>query len=284
MTPPNATPKTMPFEKYEAFIPLTLEDRTWPNNHIMKAPLWCSVDLRDGNQALIDPMDPVRKKRMFETLVAMGFKEIEVGFPSASQPDFDFTRQLIEEDLIPDDVTIQVLTQCREDLIKRTYDSIKGAKKAIVHFYNSTSPLQRRVVFRKDKPGIIDIAVHGAKLCKELEKDMGDTHIRYEYSPESFTGTEADFALEICEAVTDIIEPNDSDKKIILNLPATVECYTANIYGDVIENFCRKISRRDKTIVSLTQFKINLSSDVVSSKSFWLNSPAVKRTFSKLNC
>lgn len=251
MTPPNATPKIMPFEKYEAFIPLTLEDRTWPNNHIMKAPLWCSVDLRDGNQALIDPMDPVRKKRMFETLVAMGFKEIEVGFPSASQPDFDFTRQLIEEDLIPDDVTIQVLTQCREDLIKRTYESIKGAKKAIVHFYNSTSPLQRRVVFRKDKPGIIDIAVQGAKLCKELEKDMGDTHIRYEYSPESFTGTEADFALEICEAVTDVIEPNDSDKKIILNLPATVECYTANIYGDVIENFCRKISRRDKTIVSL---------------------------------
>lgn len=251
MTPPNATPKKMPFEKYEAFIPLTLEDRTWPNNHIMKAPLWCSVDLRDGNQALIDPMDPVRKKRMFETLVAMGFKEIEVGFPSASQPDFDFTRQLIEEDLIPDDVTIQVLTQCREDLIKRTYESIKGAKKAIVHFYNSTSPLQRRIVFRKDKPGIIEIAVEGAKLCKELEKDMGDTHIRYEYSPESFTGTEADFALEICEAVTDVIEPNDSDKKIILNLPATVECYTANIYGDVIENFCRKISRRDKTIVSL---------------------------------
>lgn len=251
MTPPNVNPKKMPFEKYEAFVPLTLSDRTWPDKHISKAPLWCSVDLRDGNQALIDPMDAVRKKKMFVTLVNMGFKEIEVGFPSASQPDFDFTRQLIEEDLIPDDVTIQVLTQCREDLIKRTYDSIKGAKKAIVHFYNSTSPLQRRVVFRSDKPGIIDIAVKGAQLCKELEKQMGDTHIRYEYSPESFTGTEADFALEICEAVTDVIEPNDSDKKIILNLPATVECYTANIYGDVIENFCRKISRRDKTIVSL---------------------------------
>lgn len=241
----------MPFEKYQRFLPLELPDRTWPNNFINKAPLWCSVDLRDGNQALIDPMDPVRKKRMFEKLVEMGFKEIEVGFPSASQPDFDFTRQLIEEDLIPEDVTIQVLTQCRPDLIERTYESIKGARQAIVHFYNSTSPLQRRVVFREDKPGIIDIAVKGAQLCKELEKNMGDTHIRYEYSPESFTGTEPDFALEICERVTDVIEPNDSDKKIIINLPATVECYTPNIYGDVIEWFNRNVTRRDKTIISL---------------------------------
>lgn len=251
MTRTNTTPHHMPFDKYQRFTPLVLEDRTWPNKHIEKAPLWCSVDLRDGNQALIDPMDPVRKKKMFLKLVEMGFKEIEVGFPSASQPDFEFTRQLIEEDLIPDDVTIQVLTQCREDLIRRTYESISGASRAIVHFYNSTSPLQRRVVFREDKPGIIDIAVKGAELCRELEKDMGSTKIRYEYSPESFTGTEPDFALEICERVTDVIEPNDTDRKIIINLPATVECYTPNIYGDVIEWFCRNVTRREKTIISL---------------------------------
>lgn len=251
MTPPNAQPKKMPFDKYQRFTPLVLEDRTWPNTQIDKAPLWCSVDLRDGNQALIDPMDPVRKKRMFQKLVAMGFKEIEVGFPSASQPDFDFTRQLIEEELIPDDVTIQVLTQCRDDLIKRTYESIRGAKQAIVHFYNSTSPLQRRVVFREDKPGIIDIAVRGAQLCRELENEMGNTLIRYEYSPESFTGTEPDFALEICERVTDVIEPDDNQRKIIINLPATVECYTPNIYGDVIEWFNRNVTRRNKTIISL---------------------------------
>ncbi len=252
MTPSeNSQPKKMPFEKYQRFTPLVLEDRTWPNKHIEKAPLWCSVDLRDGNQALIDPMDPVRKKRMFQKLVEMGFKEIEVGFPSASQPDFDFTRQLIEEDLIPDDVTIQVLTQCREDLIERTYESIRGAHQAIVHFYNSTSPLQRRVVFRKDKPGIVDIAVKGAELCRKLEEGMGDTLVRYEYSPESFTGTEPDFALEICERVTDVIEPDNDKRKIIINLPATVECYTPNIYGDVIEWFNRNVTRRDKTIISL---------------------------------
>jgi 2-isopropylmalate synthase len=251
MTSHNMQPSPMPFDKYQRFIPLLLEDRTWPNNHIDKAPLWCSVDLRDGNQALIDPMDPVRKKKMFSKLVEMGFKEIEVGFPSASQPDFDFTRQLIEEDLIPDDVTIQVLTQCREDLITRTYDSIRGSKQAIVHFYNSTSPLQRRVVFRQDKPGIVDIAVKGAQLCRTLEETMGDTLVRYEYSPESFTGTEPDFALEICEKVTDVIEPDSGDRKIIINLPATVECYTPNIYGDVIEWFGRNVTRRDKTIISL---------------------------------
>lgn len=251
MTPQNVNPKKMPFDKYRRWLPMELEDRTWPTKFIDKAPLWCSVDLRDGNQALIDPMDPVRKKRMFETLVKMGFKEIEVGFPSASQPDFDFVRQLVEEDLVPDDVTIQVLTQCREDLIKRTYESIAGANNAIVHFYNSTSPLQRRVVFREDKDGITDIAVKAAQLCRTLEEHMGNSFIRYEYSPESFTGTEAEYALEICERVTDVIEPDTDKHKLILNLPATVECYTPNIYGDVIEWFGRNISRRDHTIISL---------------------------------
>lgn len=251
MTPPNANPKKMPFEKYQRFTPLSFPERTWPDKFLNKAPLWCSVDLRDGNQALIDPMDPVRKKRMFETLVAMGFKEIEVGFPSASQTDFDFIRELIEDDLIPDDVTIQVLTQCREDLIRRTYDSLKGSKQAIVHFYNSTSPLQRCVVFRLEKPGIVDIGLDAARLCRKLEEEMGSTLIRYEYSPESFTGTEPEFALEICEKVTDIIEPDNDQRKIIINLPATVECYTPNIYGDVIEWFANNISRRDKTIISL---------------------------------
>lgn len=251
MTPQNVNPKKMPFDKYRRWLPMELEDRTWPTKFIDKAPLWCSVDLRDGNQALIDPMDPVRKKRMFETLVKMGFKEIEVGFPSASQPDFDFVRQLVEEDLVPDDVTIQVLTQCREDLIKRTYESIAGANNAVVHFYNSTSPLQRRVVFREDKDGITDIAVKAAQLCRTLEEHMGNSFIRYEYSPESFTGTEAEYALEICERVTDVIEPDTDKHKLILNLPATVECYTPNIYGDVIEWFGRNISRRDHTIISL---------------------------------
>src|SRR6516162_3987854 len=211
------TPKKMPFEKYQPWIPIVLHDRTWPNRRIEKAPLWCSVDLRDGNQALIDPMDPTRKRRMFEALVAMGFKEIEVGFPSASQPDFDFVRILIEEDLIPDDVTIQVLTQCRPELIERTYECIKGATKAIVHFYNSTSVLQRRVVFGLDKDGITDIATSAARLCRKLEETVPDTDVFYEYSPESFTGTEIDYAVEICDAVTDVIEPTD-DRKLILNL------------------------------------------------------------------
>ncbi len=249
--PPNAQPKKMPFEKYERFTPLSFPERTWPDKFLNKAPIWCSVDLRDGNQALIDPMDPVRKRRMFDTLVNMGFKEIEVGFPSASQTDYDFIRELIEQDLIPDDVTIQVLTQCREDLIRRTYESLQGAKQAIVHFYNSTSPLQRCVVFRLEKPGIVDIGLDAARLCRNLEETMGDTKIRYEYSPESFTGTEPEFALEICEKVTDIIDPDDNERKIIINLPATVECYTPNIYGDVIEWFGKNITRRDKTIVSL---------------------------------
>jgi 2-isopropylmalate synthase len=228
-----------------------LHDRTWPNRRLQKAPLWCSVDLRDGNQALIDPMDVERKRRMFEVVVQMGFKEIEVGFPAASQPDYDFVRQLIEEDLIPEDVTIQVLTQCRQELIERTYEAIQGAPRAIVHFYNSTNPLQRRVVFGLDKPGIIDIATTAAMLARNLEKAIPSTVVRYEYSPESFTLTEPEFAVEICEAVMDIIEPDNQANKIILNLPATVECYTPNVYGDVIEWFHRTIRHRDQVILSL---------------------------------
>ncbi|CAN5859990.1 2-isopropylmalate synthase [soil metagenome] len=252
MPPENATPKKMPFERYRPFQPLALElpDRTWPSRRIEQAPLWCSVDLRDGNQALIDPMDPVRKRRMFETVVAMGFKEIEVGFPSASQPDFDFVRELIEDDRIPDDVTIHVLTQCRPELVERTYESIKGAPRAIVHFYNSTSILQRRVVFGLDRAGITQIAVDAAKLCRKLEETVPGTDVRYEYSPESFTGTEIDYAVEICEAVMDAIEPT-TDEKVILNLPATVEMYTPNIYGDVIEWFDRHIRDRDRVVLSL---------------------------------
>ena len=250
MPPPDVTPQAMPYDRYQPTVPLVLRDRTWPNVVIDKAPAWCSVDLRDGNQALIDPMDPTRKLRMFEELVRMGFKEIEVGFPAASQPDFDFIRKLITEDRIPDDVTIQVLTQCRQELIERTYESIEDSPRAIVHFYNSTNPLQREVVFGLDKAGIVDIAVNGAKLCRKLEEGLGDTVVRYEYSPESFTLTEPDFAVEVCEAVMDVIEPED-DRPVILNLPATVECYSPNVYGDVIEWFGRTISRRRHVVVSL---------------------------------
>ena len=250
MPPANVTPKKMSFDKYRRYVPVVLTDRTWPNVVVDRAPLWCSVDLRDGNQALIDPMDTQRKRRMFEVLVNMGFKEIEVGFPSASQPDFDFVRQLIEEDLIPDDVTIQVLVQCRQELIERTYECLQGAPRAIVHFYNSTNPLQREVVFNLDRQGIIDIAVNGAKLCRKLEETLPDTHIRYEYSPESFTLTEPEFAIEVCHAVMDVIEPTP-EKPIILNLPATVECYTPNVYGDVIEWFGRHIRQRDSVVISL---------------------------------
>ncbi len=250
MPPQNVTPKRMPHEKYAPFVPVVLADRSWPNVTIAKAPLWCSVDLRDGNQALIDPMDPIRKLRMFEELVAMGFKEIEVGFPSASQPDFDFVRQLIEEDRIPDDVIIQVLVQCREELIERTYECLRGAPRAIVHFYNSTNPLQREVVFGLDKAGIVEVAVNGAKLCRKLEETIGDTAIRYEYSPESFTLTEPEFAIEVCEAVMDVVEPT-TDNPLVLNLPATVECYSPNVYGDVIEWFGRTIKNRNAVIISL---------------------------------
>jgi 2-isopropylmalate synthase len=250
MPPANVTPKKMAFDKYKPFVPVVLTDRTWPNRTIDKAPLWCSVDLRDGNQALIDPMDPERKRRMFVELVKMGFKEIEVGFPSASQPDFDFVRMLIEEDMIPDDVTIQVLVQSRPELIERTYECIAGAPRAIVHFYNSTNPLQRRVVFGLEKEGIVDIAVNAAKLCKKLEETVPTTKVRYEYSPESFTLTEPEFAIEICQAVMDVIEPTP-ENPIILNLPATVECYSPNVYGDVIEWFGRTIKNRSSVVLSL---------------------------------
>jgi len=240
----------MPFEKYRPIAPLQLTDRTWPSRTLDVAPTWCSVDLRDGNQALIDPMDPGRKQMMFDALVAAGFKEIEVGFPSASTPDFDFVRHLIDESLIPDDVAIQVLVQCREELIERTYAAIEGAPKAIVHFYNSTSELQRRVVFNADKARIIDIATNAARLCKKLEHSISGTDVRYEYSPESFTGTEPAFAVEICEAVMDVIEPT-AERPLIVNLPATVEMYTPNVYADVIEWFSRTVGHRDTVVVSL---------------------------------
>jgi 2-isopropylmalate synthase len=242
----------MPVEKYVPFrpLPLRLPEREWPNREIEHAPAWCSVDLRDGNQALIDPMDPARKLQMFEALVAMGFKEIEVGFPSASQPDYDFIRELIDGDLIPEDVTIQVLTQCRRELIERTYECLEGARRAIVHFYNSTSVLQRRVVFRLDKEGVTKIAVEAARICLEQEARIPGTEIRYEYSPESFSGTELDYALEIVTAVMDVIQPTPA-RPIIVNLPATVEMYTPNIYGDAIEWFHRNVPRRDSVILSL---------------------------------
>ncbi|MFL5438817.1 MAG: 2-isopropylmalate synthase [Myxococcales bacterium] len=250
MAPPPVVPKPMPHGKYKPFLPLQLKDRTWADKRIEQAPLWCSVDLRDGNQALVDPMDPERKRRFWDVLLRVGFKEIEVGFPSASQPDFDFIRQLIEEDLIPGDVWIQVLTQCRKELIERTFECLRGAPRAIVHFYNSTSELQRRVVFGQGKPGIVKIATEAARWCRQLEPSVAGTSIRYEYSPESFTGTEPDFALEVCEAVIDAIGPT-ADKKLILNLPATVEMYTPNVYGDVIEWFHRNVKDRDKIVLSL---------------------------------
>jgi 2-isopropylmalate synthase len=245
-------PTTMPFEKYTPFrpLPLALPDRMWPNRQIEKAPTWCSVDLRDGNQALIDPMDPVRKLRMFQTLVQMGFKEIEVGFPAASQPDFDFVRKLVEDDLIPEDVSIQVLVQSRAELIERTYECLLGVPRAIVHFYNSTSVLQRRVVFRQEKEGITQIAVDAARLCRKLEDRVPGTEVFYEYSPESFTGTELEYAADICGAVVDVIEPT-LDRRIILNLPATVEMYTPNIYGDAVEWMHRNLAHRDKVVLSL---------------------------------
>ena len=242
--------KRMPIEKYQSFPQIPIPDRTWPNQVTTKAPLWCSVDLRDGNQALIEPMDAGRKLMMFEQLVAMGFKEIEVGFPAASDTDFDFVRQIITDGVIPDDVTIQVLTQSRPELIDRTYESLVGADKAIVHLYNSTSTVQRRVVFGLDEAGIIDIAVSGAQRCKANEANVPGTTIRYEYSPESFTGTELPFAKQICEAVMDVFEPTVEDP-LILNLPATVEMSTANIYGDMIEWFHRNIRDRDRIVLSL---------------------------------
>jgi 2-isopropylmalate synthase len=243
-------PSPMAYAKYRATVPVELPDRTWPDRRLTKAPRWCSVDLRDGNQALIDPMDLERKNVMFTQLVAMGFKEIEVGFPSASQPDFDFVRQIIEEDLIPEDVTIQVLTQCREDLIRRTYESLVGARRAIVHFYNSTSALQRRVVFALDRDGIKKIATDAAAFCRTLEGTSPNTAFLYEYSPESFTGTELEYALEVCNEVIAVIDPTP-ERPLILNLPATVEMYTPNLYADAIEWFLRHVDRRDAIVLSL---------------------------------
>ncbi len=250
MPPAEMRPKTMPFERYRAYAPVELPDRSWPSRVITAAPLWCAVDLRDGNQALIDPMDPARKRRMFDALVQAGFKEIEVGFPSASQPDHDFVRLLVEEDLVPDDVTIQVLVQCRAELIERTYECLRGARNAIVHFYNSTSVLQRRVVFGLEKDGVTRIAVDAARLCRDLERTLPGTALRYEYSPESFTGTEIDYSVEICSAVMDVVEPSPQ-RPIVLNLPATVEMSTPNVYADFIEYFHRNIPRRDSVVLSL---------------------------------
>jgi 2-isopropylmalate synthase len=247
---PQQNPSGMPFERYRPFAPIALTDRTWPNAVITEAPRWCAVDLRDGNQALIDPMDSHRKLKMFELLVRMGYKEIEVGFPAASQTDFDFVRQIIEDGLIPDDVVIQVLTQARPELIERTFESVRGAKQAIVHLYNSTSTLQRRVVFGQDRDGITAIAVEGAKLCAKLAEDMGDTEIYFQYSPESFTGTELEYAVEVCNAVNDVWRPTP-DRKVIVNLPATVEMATPNVYADQIEWMSRNLAYRDSVILSL---------------------------------
>lgn len=246
-------PSGMPTHKYVPYheqIRVSVPDRTWPDATITQAPRWCAVDLRDGNQALIDPMSPERKRIMFDLLVKMGYKEIEVGFPSASQTDFDFVRHLIEDDVIPDDVTIQVLTQAREHLIERTYESIRGAKRAIVHLYNSTSILQRDVVFRTDKQGIIDIALEGARLCRKFEATVPGTEVFYEYSPESYTGTELEFAVDVCNQVLEIFEPTP-ERKVIINLPATVEMATPNVYADSIEWMSRHLNHRENVLISL---------------------------------
>ncbi|MGA2398727.1 MAG: 2-isopropylmalate synthase [Steroidobacteraceae bacterium] len=239
-----------PSTKYRAFAPIELQDRRWPNTVIETPPTWCSVDLRDGNQALIEPMDAARKRRMFDMLIRVGFKEIEVGFPAASQTDYDFVRDIIEKGLIPDDVTIQVLTQARPELIARTYESLKGARRAIVHVYNSTSIAQRRVVFRTDRAGVVDIAVRGAACVREHAERDRSTDWVFQYSPESFTGTELDFAVEICDAVNAVWEPTP-ERRSILNLPATVEMATPNVYADQIEWFLRHIGKRDSIVLSV---------------------------------
>ena len=249
----NQKPSSMPVHRYKPFheqIKFELPDRTWPTKRIEKTPRWCAVDLRDGNQALIDPMSPERKLKMFQLLVRMGYKEIEVGFPSASQTDFDFVRVLINDAHIPDDVTIQVLTQARDHLIERTYESLVGAKNVIVHFYNSTSVLQRRVVFNQDKDGIKKIALDAAKKCKSLEHMLPGTNVYYEYSPESYTGTELEYALEVCNAVIEEIAPTP-DRKMVINLPATVEMTTPNVYADSIEWMSRRLAKRESVILSL---------------------------------
>ena len=236
--------------KYKPFQPIGLSDRTWPDRVIESAPIWCSVDLRDGNQALIEPMSVEQKKKMFELLVEVGFKEIEVGFPAASQPDFDFVRCLIEGNRVPDDVTIQVLTQARPELIQRTFESLRGARRAILHVYNSTSTVQREKVFKTDEAGIIDIAVLGATEVKRCAELAPETEWVFQYSPESFTGTEMDFAVEVCDAVNAVWQPTPENPAII-NLPATVEMATPNVYADQIEYFCRKLKNRDSVIISL---------------------------------
>ncbi len=241
---------SMPHHKYRPYPGVELPDRTWPDQRITSAPRWVSVDLRDGNQALINPMDVERKRRMFELLCSVGFKEIEVGFPSASKADFDFMRVLVDEGLIPDDVTIVVLTQARDHLIERTFESLEGVPRSIVHLYNSTSTTQRRVVFRLDRDGIREIAVRGAECIRELADAGTGGDVRFEYSPESFTATEPDYALEVCEAVMDVFEPTP-ERKLVLNLPATVELSTPNLYADLIESFCRRIPRRESVIISL---------------------------------
>ncbi|TFB59959.1 2-isopropylmalate synthase [Cryobacterium sp. TMT1-62] len=249
----NQTASRMPIHKYRPYqeqFTIELPDRTWPDKHITAAPRWCAVDLRDGNQALIDPMSPERKRIMFDMLVRMGYKEIEVGFPSASQTDFDFVRSLIDGNAIPDDVTIQVLTQAREHLIRRTYESIAGARQAIVHLYNSTSVLQRKVVFREDKQGIIDIALAGARLCRAAEASVPGTTVYYEYSPESYTGTELGFAVDVCNQVLEVLEPTP-ERKVIINLPATVEMATPNVYADSIEWMSRHLAHRENVLISL---------------------------------
>ncbi|MGB3185432.1 MAG: 2-isopropylmalate synthase [Ornithinimicrobium sp.] len=241
----------MPHTRYSPFQPIDLPHRRWPTRTMQAAPRWCAVDLRDGNQALIDPMTPDRKRLMFELLVKMGYKEIEIGFPAASQTDFDFVRMLIEEDMIPDDVVIQVLTQAREHLIERTYESIDGAKQAIVHLYNSTSTLQRKVVFDTDMDGIIDIAMTGARFCKKYEEQLrGDTDVFYEYSPESYTGTELEFAARICNRVMEVLKPT-AHHPLIINLPATVEMATPNVYADSIEWMSANLDHREHVVLSL---------------------------------
>lgn len=243
-------PSKMAHHRYRAFESVPLPDRTWPNQTITAAPRWCAVDLRDGNQALIDPMSTSRKQAMFDLLVRLGFKEIEVGFPSASETDFAFVRHLVDNQLIPDDVTIQVLTQAREHLIEKTFEAIDGSKHAIVHLYNSTSELQRRVVFDSDKAGITDIAVHGTELVKKYAEQLTDTEVFFEYSPESFTGTELEYALEVCHAVNEVWAPTP-DKKMILNLPATVEMATPNTYADMIEWMHRNLKDRESVVLSI---------------------------------
>ena len=246
-------PSNMPYNKYASYelqVPFNYPERTWPNKTFKRTPRWCSVDLRDGNQALVNPMDSERKLRFWNLLVSMGYKEIEVGFPSASETDYDFIRMLIERELIPDDVTIVVLTQAREHLIRKTYEALRGAKRAVVHFYNSVSVLQREVVFRKDRAGIKKLATDAAELCKELEGAAGDTELYYEYSPESFTGTEPEYAVEVCNAVIDVIQPTP-ERPIIINLPATVEMTTPNVFADEVEYVSTHLKNRDAVVLSL---------------------------------